>query len=121
MSCWRIDDFAARLPPPLTEAAATTPARRAERDAEHEAPPPVEHEQGRDLATAVAALEAWVREMERDLQFRIDEASGRIVVSVIDGASGDVIRQIPAEEVLRIAAGLDARGLNLLDPRGVRA
>ncbi len=37
------------------------------------------------------------------LDFRIDDDTGRLVVSVIDRSSGDVLRQIPSEEALRIA------------------
>jgi len=34
------------------------------------------------------------------LDFSIDQASGVLVVKVVDKATGDVVRQIPAEEVL---------------------
>ncbi|MEE3516474.1 flagellar protein FlaG, partial [Pseudomonas aeruginosa] len=37
----------------------------------------------------------------------IDDSSGQVVVKVIDGDSGEVVRQIPSEEVLKLAARLD--------------
>lgn len=43
---------------------------------------------------------------ERGLEFDISENDSRIITRVIDRDSGDVIRQIPAEEVLRIAEQL---------------
>jgi len=41
------------------------------------------------------------------IQFDINEQGSKVVVRVIDQDSGDVIRQIPSEEVLRIAERLD--------------
>lgn len=43
---------------------------------------------------------------ERGLEFDISENDSRIITRVIDRDSGDVIRQIPSEEVLRIAERL---------------
>ena len=34
------------------------------------------------------------------LNFSIDDTSGTVVIKVVDKTSGDVVRQIPAEEVL---------------------
>lgn len=44
---------------------------------------------------------------QRGLEFEIRQESDRVVTRVIDRESGDVIRQIPAEEVLRLAERLD--------------
>lgn len=41
-----------------------------------------------------------------NLRFRIDEATGKVVVSVINPADGSVIRQMPSEEALAIAKSL---------------
>lgn len=43
---------------------------------------------------------------QRGLEFDLNDASSRVVTRVIDRESGEVIRQIPAEEVLRIAERL---------------
>jgi len=45
----------------------------------------------------------------RDLLFRVDEASGRVVIQVVDGESGEVLRQIPPEELLAMARLLRAQ------------
>lgn len=48
----------------------------------------------------------------RDLSFSLDDSTGRVVVKVTDSTSGEVIRQIPSEEALRLAERLDeARSL----------
>ena len=41
---------------------------------------------------------------QRKLEFSIDEDSGRNVVKVIDSDSGDIIRQFPSEEVLKLSS-----------------
>ncbi len=44
--------------------------------------------------------------MRKGLAFKIDEHSGTNVVSVMDIESGDLIRQIPNEEALKLARKL---------------
>jgi flagellar protein FlaG len=48
-------------------------------------------------------IEDYVRQSGRSLQFQVDEGSGRIVVSVRDAATGELIRQIPDEALLALA------------------
>ncbi len=43
----------------------------------------------------------------RGLEFELSEESSRVITRVIDRESGEVIRQIPAEEVLKIAERLE--------------
>ena len=40
---------------------------------------------------------------QRSLSFSVDEASGRSVIKVVDQQTDQLIRQIPTEEVLRVA------------------
>ncbi|WP_340674596.1 flagellar protein FlaG [Paraperlucidibaca sp.] len=51
-------------------------------------------------------LKEWQDQLltQRKLEFSIDEDSGRNVVKVIDSDSGDVIRQFPSEEVLKLSS-----------------
>ena len=42
-----------------------------------------------------------------DLRFSIHEASGIIMVTVIDGSTGEIIRELPSSEILDIAARVD--------------
>ena len=43
----------------------------------------------------------------KDLQFSIDDDSGKIIVKLIDTNTQTVLRQIPTKEVLEIAKALD--------------
>jgi flagellar protein FlaG len=59
-----------------------------------------------DLKQAVSQLNDYVQNIQRNLQFNIDKESGVMVVKVIDTKSEKVIRQIPAEETLKLARSL---------------
>ena len=62
-----------------------------------------------DLANSVAAL------FNTKLSFAYEESLGRMVVTVKDGETGEIIRQIPPEEMVEIAAKFqqDSRGIIL--------
>jgi len=59
-----------------------------------------------ELDQAVRNVSGYVQNIVRKLSFSIDEDSGRTVVSVIDEVTGEVIRQIPTEDMLKIARNL---------------
>ncbi|HDZ55801.1 MAG TPA: flagellar biosynthesis protein FlaG [Pseudomonas xinjiangensis] len=59
-----------------------------------------------ELQAAVADMQDFVQSVSRDINFKLDDASGRVVVNVTDRTSGDIIRQIPSEEALRLAESL---------------
>ncbi|MDB5996104.1 MAG: flagellar protein FlaG [Pseudomonas sp.] len=59
------------------------------------------------LKMAVQEIEKFVQSVKRNLEFSIDEPSGKVVVKVIASDSGEVIRQIPNEEVLKLANSLN--------------
>ena len=50
----------------------------------------------------MAKLNEILRDRERDLEFSVDETTGRTILKVIHAESGEVIRQIPPEELLQI-------------------
>ena len=60
-------------------------------------------------------LETYLRSVSRSLEFRVDSASGRTVVSVRDSETGDLIRQIPGDEVLRLAEMADDQTIVLVN------
>jgi flagellar protein FlaG len=68
-----------------------------------------------DLQQALQAIDRYLAEHRTGLEFRVDESSGRVVVSIIDAADGTVLRQIPSEEVLRIAERLQRERQGLID------
>lgn len=59
------------------------------------------------VVEATRKVEELFQSVRRNLQFRDDPVSGRMVVSVIDAESGEIIRQIPPEQMLRMAANLE--------------
>ena len=59
------------------------------------------------LEKAVSNMQDFTQNIQRNLNFSINENTGRTVVEVTDKATGDVIRQLPTEEALRLAESLD--------------
>lgn len=55
------------------------------------------------LDSAVQEVESFLKSQNRNLTFSIDDETKRSIVTVKDSQSGDVIRQIPSEEVLKLA------------------
>lgn len=48
-----------------------------------------------------------LQETRRDLSFTVDETTGKTIVRVVHPGTGEVLRQIPSEELLALAARLD--------------
>lgn len=62
--------------------------------------------QAENLQGAVSQINDYVQNLQRNLQFTVDEVTGKDVVTVIDSESKEVIRQIPSEEALELARRL---------------
>ncbi len=62
---------------------------------------------GQNLANAVVTLNSKVQNLNRNLQFSIDQTSGDLVVKVIDTQTQEVIRQIPSKEAMAMAQNID--------------
>jgi len=67
-------------------------------------PPP------QQVKKAVQQIRSFLSESQRTLQFRVDKQSGRTVITVINPLTQETIRQIPEEQVLRLAAEMRRRG-----------
>lgn len=76
--------------------------------------PPVPPPSVVDVERAVQKLSELASGKERSLQFQVDESSGRTVITVINAATNEVVRQIPSEELLAILRNLDQLG-SLMD------
>ncbi len=59
-----------------------------------------------EISETVSEINDIIRSVQRDLAFNVDEDSGRTIISVIDSESGELIRQIPSEDLLAIASQL---------------
>ena len=69
------------------------------------------------LKTAVQEIEKFVQSVKRNLEFSIDESSGKVVVKVIASETGEVVRQIPSEEALKLADNLSNAGSVLFNAK----
>ena len=56
-----------------------------------------------ELQEVVEQLNDHVQTIQRDLNFSIDEASGKTIIRVMNTETAELIRQIPSDEVLRIS------------------
>jgi len=73
-------------------------------------------ELGREKLEKMAQqLQDFMGEMNRSLQFQVDEDSGRDVIKVVDKNSGELIKQYPSEEVLSLVAKLSETAGFLID------
>jgi flagellar protein FlaG len=61
----------------------------------------------RELSGAVDKLNDTAKLFNTQLQFSVDPSTGRRIVKVTDSSTNEVIRQIPAEDVLRLSKAID--------------
>lgn len=59
------------------------------------------------VGDAVEQIRTQMQSLQRNLNFSVDDSSGNVIVQVLDGDSGKVVRQIPSEDILRLAERLD--------------
>jgi len=77
-----------------------------------EAPPPPKPI---DVQRAVEQIQTYLSSSQRSLQFRVTEDFGPPVMVVTNPETGEVIRQIPGEEVQKLAAAISQGNGRLLD------
>jgi flagellar protein FlaG len=61
----------------------------------------------RNLAEAIKRLNEHMQSSGRNLSFSMDNATHQMVIVVKNNTTGEVIRQIPEEAVLRVAHNMD--------------
>jgi len=69
------------------------------------------------VKNALKDIEKFLASSRRNLEFSTDEESGRIVVKVIASETGELIRQLPSEEALKIAHSLSDVNSLLFDAK----
>jgi len=67
----------------------------------------------RKIESVTKQIDSFLRSIGRTINFRVDPGSGRTIVSVLDATTGEVIRQVPGEEALKLAQRIEA-GLSAL-------
>ncbi|GAB6259880.1 flagellar protein FlaG [Photobacterium sp. CCB-ST2H9] len=97
--------------PGATNASSPSDVRRVEQTAKLE-----EHRQlqRQQLEKLVESIEDFIGSMNKGLAFRIDEESGRQVVTVYEKESGEVVRQIPDEDMLVLSRQIASYTTGLL-------
>ena len=58
-------------------------------------------------ATAQAAarlLQEYLQQNGHEMKFMVDKATGMTIVRIYNSASGELVRQVPSEEIVHIAA-----------------
>ena len=60
----------------------------------------------KELEQSIEQIQVMMDLRNRSVEFTTDESSGARVVKVVDSNSGDVIRQMPAEELLSFMRNL---------------
>ena len=63
------------------------------------------------LQAAVDGVNRFLRDNQRQILFQVDVKSGQTVVTIVNPATGELIRQIPSAEVLAAATNLQQAGL----------
>jgi flagellar protein FlaG len=108
-----------------TSQAAATAALAAERgklapESGRKLPPPEVKQESptESVAKALEQIRDYLRSSKRELQFQVDDSSGRTVIRITNPQSGELIRQVPSEEVLKIAAAVRASNFRLIDEQG---
>jgi len=59
------------------------------------------------VARAAEQIQSFVKEMGRNLSFSVDQVTGYNVVRVVNPETNEVIRQLPSEELLKIARSME--------------
>lgn len=60
-----------------------------------------------DLLTAAQAANEFISHVNDNLQFSVDDDTGKTIIKVVDSTTNEVIKQIPSEEMIAIAKAMD--------------
>lgn len=60
-----------------------------------------------DIIRALDEVREAVKPVAQSLHFSLDQDTGRTVVKVMDTETNEMIRQIPSEDILKIAQAID--------------
>ena len=69
------------------------------------------------VAKTAQQLESFVASMGRDLSFSVDSTTGYHVVRVTNPQTGEVVRQLPSEELLKIAQTMEQTSSGLVNQK----
>ncbi len=60
------------------------------------------------IKEAIEVLNETLASKDRSIRFRVDETIDRSIITVVDEKTGKVVRQLPSEEMLRVAHNIES-------------
>jgi flagellar protein FlaG len=100
-------------PPGVAAAASAVPVAEGAgpggKTAAAESPPAARELRPEERLKIAERLQDLARASRRQLEFRVDQDSNRVVISVRDERTGELIRQIPDATALRISQRLESQ------------
>ena len=60
------------------------------------------------IKEAIEVLNETLASKDRSIRFRLDETIDRSIITVVDEKTGKVVRQLPSEEMLRVAHNIES-------------
>lgn len=95
----------AATPPPIPQVSGGAPAQQLDKPAAAPAKKDVQPS-SREMEDAVKSLNEFTGLTAQNVQFSIDQDSGKTVVKVVDTQTQEVLRQIPNAEALSMSRSL---------------
>jgi len=59
------------------------------------------------IKEAIEILNETLASKDRSIRFRVDETIDRSIITVVDEKTGEVVRQLPSEEMLQVAHNIE--------------
>jgi flagellar protein FlaG len=97
-------DYKAGLPA-VSVAASEQPQKRQAPAAEAK-PAETTEASAEQIQSAINKIQQSVPLAQQNMQFSVDDETGKTVVSITDKDSGELIRQVPSEELMEIAKNI---------------
>jgi flagellar protein FlaG len=69
------------------------------------------------IESVTRQIDSFLRSINKSLQFRVDQATGQMIVTIRDDETGEVIRQVPGEDAVRIAQRIEDTLSAMLDEK----
>ncbi len=92
---------------PQTGSAPVEPTQTPAQPVASSQPPQVPQVNDAQLQSAISKLNQAMTQSNINLEFSIDPSADRTLIKVVDSQTGDVIKQIPSNEMIAIANAID--------------
>jgi len=102
---------------PAKPAPSSSPSDKASEVVQRTSVIPTNQTSDSEVSKAIEAIDLMMDLRSRSVTFERDESAGKDVIKVIDDATGEIIRQMPPEELLSFMRNLTKMLGNFLDER----